>query len=54
MYHLIVIGEYFHNHKHKKNKNEHNDEILKEIRNRIMIEIQSIIPTSLVGILSTM
>ena len=33
--------------KHKKNKIEHNKAILKEIRNRIMIEIWSIIPTSL-------
>ena len=30
------------------NKIEHNEEILREIRNRIMIEIWSIIPTSLV------
>ena len=34
------------NHKHKKNKIEHNEEILREIRNRIMIEIWSIISTS--------
>ena len=33
--------------KHKKHKIEHNEEILREIRNRIMIEIWSIIPTSL-------
>ena len=31
----------------KWNKNEHNDEILREIQNRIMMEIWSIIPTSL-------
>jgi len=31
----------------KKNKIEHNEEILREIQNRIMIEIWSIIPTSL-------
>ena len=30
----------------KKNKIEHNEEILREIQNRIMIEIWSIIPTS--------
>ena len=30
------------------NKTEHNDDILREIRNRIMMEIWSIIPTSLV------
>ena len=35
------------NQKHKKNKNEHIDEILGEIRHRIMIEIWSIIPTGL-------
>ena len=29
------------------NKTEHNDDILREIRNRIMMEIWSIIPTSL-------
>ena len=32
---------------YKKNKIEHNEEILREIRTRIMIEIQNIIPTSL-------
>jgi len=31
----------------KKNKIEHNEKILREIWNRIMIEIWSIIPTSL-------
>jgi len=34
----------------KKNKIEHNEEILREIWNRIMIEIWSIIPTSLLHI----
>ena len=29
------------------NKTEHNDDILREIRNRIMMETWSIIPTSL-------
>ena len=38
------------NHKHKKNKIEHNEEILREIWNRIMIEVWSIIPTSLATI----
>ena len=33
-----------------KNKTEHNEEILREIRIRLMIEIHSIIPTSLVAI----
>jgi len=33
----------------KKNKIEHNEEILREIWNRIMIEIWSIILTSLTG-----
>ena len=37
------------NHKHKKNK-IHNEEILREIWNRIMIEVWSIIPTSLATI----
>ena len=32
---------------HKKNKIEHNEKILREIQNSIMIEIWSIIPTSL-------
>ena len=31
------------NNKHKKHKIEHNEEILREIRSRIMIEIWSII-----------
>ena len=35
------------NHKHKKTKIEHNDDILRKIQNRKMIEILSIIPTSL-------
>ena len=35
------------NQKHKKNKNEHIDEILGEIQHRIMMEIWSIIPTGL-------
>ena len=35
------------NHNRKKNKLEHNQEILREIQNRTMIEMWGIIPTSL-------
>ena len=35
---------------HKMNKIEHNDEILREIQNRIMKEIWILIPTSLMSV----
>ena len=41
----LLVNEQWWNHKHKMNKTEHNEE-KREIRNRIMIEICSIIPTS--------